>query len=243
MTDSDSPTTVAPGLAPPAQQAAASASPELRACWSETGVHGDRTCAQLKEFVHCRNCPTYSNAGVRLLDRPLPDHYRAEWTARFSKDKGQGPQQTAGVVLFRIGVEWFALPAQAFQEVAEQRRIHSLPHRGRSLLLGLANVRGELLVCVSLGHLLGLENLPPQDELRASHHRLLVTIYEGVRLAFPADEIPCTHRLSLKDLSEPPATVAKSNPCYTKGVFQWRGHTVGFLDADLLFPALNRSLR
>ncbi len=29
---------------------------------------------------------------------------------------------------------------------------------------------------------------------------------------------------------------------YSRGVFAWRDHTVGFLDADALFAALNRSL-
>jgi chemotaxis-related protein WspD len=134
------------------------------------------------------------------------------------------------------------MPAEVFQEVAERRRIHSLPHRTSGVLLGLANIRGELLVCVSLGHLLGLERVPARGLLRNSYHRLLVVSFEGNRFAFPVDEIPSTVRLDPDELQPPPATVAKANPCYTRGVFYWREHAVGFLDPDLLFPALNRSL-
>jgi chemotaxis-related protein WspD len=214
----------------------------LRACWSDIGVQGNRTCPELLKFIHCRNCPVYSNAGIRLLDRPLPSGYRSEWTERFARRKELASYRNASTVLFRLTAEWLALPAQVFQEVAEQRRIHSLPHRGHGIVLGLANIRGELLVCVSLGHLLGLEKLPSRDALRASYHRLLVVNWTGHRLAFPVDEIPCAYRFDLKELKAPPATVAKSNPCYTQGVFYWQDRAVGLLDAELLFPALNRSL-
>ncbi len=42
------------------------------------------------------------------------------------------------------------------QEVTNLRPIHSLPHRRSGVMLGLANVRGELLICVSLAMLLGV---------------------------------------------------------------------------------------
>ena len=40
-------------------------------------------------------------------------------------------------------------------EVANLLPIHSLPHRPNGVVLGLASVRGELLVCVSLGQVVG----------------------------------------------------------------------------------------
>src|SRR2546422_1979826 len=40
---------------------------------------------------------------------------------------------------------------RSIAEVAERRVIHSLPHRRTGIVLGVVNVRGELLVCVSLG--------------------------------------------------------------------------------------------
>ena len=214
----------------------------LQACWSSIGVYGDRSCSQLEQHIHCRNCPVYSAAGVQLLNRPLPADYRQEWTEHFSRQKKRAPQAHLSAVLFRLNTEWLALPTHVFQEVAEQRRIHSLPHRRQAIVLGLTNIRGELLICVSLGHLLGLERLPSRDALRVSHHRLLVANWDGRRLVFPVDEISGTHRFNLEDLSEPPATVAKSGHSFTKGLFHWQSHAVGFLDAGPLFSALDRSL-
>src|SRR5438445_8021579 len=66
------------------------------------------------------------------------------------------PPARTSAVIFRIHSEWLALPTEAFQEVAERRRIHSLPHRRNGVVLGLVNIRGELLICVDLGRVLGI---------------------------------------------------------------------------------------
>ena len=29
-------------------------------CWNRIGVRGDGSCPELKQYVHCRNCPVYS---------------------------------------------------------------------------------------------------------------------------------------------------------------------------------------
>src|SRR3954454_6216435 len=57
------------------------------ACWQNIGVYGEGSCRELQKFVHCRNCPVYSHAALRLLERPLPEHYRADWTAHFAKEQ------------------------------------------------------------------------------------------------------------------------------------------------------------
>ena len=38
-------------------------------CWREIGVSGDRTCPELVEHLHCRNCPTHAQIARKLLDR------------------------------------------------------------------------------------------------------------------------------------------------------------------------------
>ena len=134
--------------------------------------------------------------------------------------------------MFRINAEWLAMRTQVFQEVAEHRPVHSLPRRRPGIVLGLVNIRGELLICVSLGHLLGLERTRIGQTLRRTYDRLLVTNWEGNRLVFPADEVRGIHRFHCSELKEPPATLAKSNFSYTQGVLSWAGRSVGLLDAE-----------
>jgi chemotaxis-related protein WspD len=215
---------------------------ESYACWNEIGVHGDGTCRELQKFIRCRNCPVYSSAGVRLLDRPLPPEYRREWTEHFTREKPLAAPRRNSAVLFRISAEWLALPTAAFQEVAERRLAHSLPHRQRGIVLGLVNIRGELLICVSLGHLLGLEKILPHETLRRTQERLLVADWEGNRFVFPVDEIHGIYRFETQELKEPPATLVKSNRSYVQGILHWQERAVGLLDANLLFSSLNRSL-
>ena len=224
-------------LSPPA-----GAGPDIPDCWSKIGVYGQGSCPELQQHIHCRNCPVYSDAGVQLLERTPPPEYRRERTEVFAMEKKAGVVSKTSAVLFRIETEWLALPTQAFQEVAERRRIHSLPHQRQGLLLGLANVRGELLICFSLGHLLGLEKIAPRATLRTTHHRLLVTSWDGSRLAFPVDEVLGIHHFHPQELKPPPVTLAKASSAHTQGVLHWRERTVGFLDAGLLFSTLTRAL-
>ena len=209
-------------------------------CWNKIGVNGDNSCPELEKFVHCRNCPVYSAAGTRLLDRAPPAEYRREWTELFSRKKSTVTPGKVSVVIFRVGAEWLALATQVFQEVVEQRTIHSLPHRRQGIILGLTNIRGELLICVSIGRLLGLEWECPK--LRTIYDRLLVMQWNNSRLVFPVEEVHGIHRYHPQELKEAPATLTKTSANYTRGVLTWRNKSVGCLDEKSLFHALNRSL-
>ena len=227
-------------VAAPATSALAAG--ELVDCWSRVGVYGDGSCDELVHHVHCRNCPVYSAAAARILDRPLPAEYRHNWTGHFSQVKNRVVPGTVSVVIFRIGGEWLALPTPTFQEVVEQRRIHSLPHRRESVVLGLINVRGELLICVCLGRLLGIATKNRQEELATLPGRLAVAEWQGGLVTFPVDEVHGIHRFNPEELQAPPATVAKASPGFTRGILPWQNRLVGCLDEDIVFSTLNRDL-
>jgi len=211
-------------------------------CWNEIGVYGNHSCSKLKEFTHCRNCAVYSAAGVQLLDRPLPAGYRGEWAAHFARPKPENEPGNLSAVVYRLGDEWMALPSQAMQEVAEWRPIHSLPHRQHGLVLGLVNLRGELLIAISLGRLLGLEPASPPPQLRTRYRRLLVAAWNSDRFAFPADDVLGPHRFQVQALKPAPAAVGKGRQSYIQGVLTWQNHAVGLMDVALLFSNLNQAL-
>jgi chemotaxis-related protein WspD len=205
-------------------------------------VYGDGSCPELQKFVHCRNCPVYSEAGVRLIDRPLPPNYRHEWTQHFAAGKRFAEPGNASAILFRIQNGWLALPTHSLQEIAEKRAIHSLPHRREGLVLGLANVRGELVICISVGHLLEIEGIPSLASLRLHYRRLLVIHWDTSRLAFPVDEVHGPHRFHPQELTPGPSTPARANARCVKGVLSWQDHLAGFLDTDLLLSSLHQRL-
>ncbi|MEB3180172.1 MAG: chemotaxis protein CheW [Nostocaceae cyanobacterium] len=225
-------------------------------CWNQIGVEGrgDRTCAKLKTVTHCRNCPVYSTAGRSLLERVAPPEYIHEWTEIVAKTlpaqsiapaNGAIVQstETISIMIFRLGGEWLALPVRLFQEVTQPCVIHTLPHRSNQLFLGLVNIRGEILMCICLGHLLDLDtndSSPPQNSVVSK--RMVVVGSAENRWVFSVDEVYGVHRFPMGELQSTPVVIAKASETYTKGVIHWQGHQVSYLDADLLFYTLNRRI-
>jgi chemotaxis-related protein WspD len=218
--------------------------PSVTSCWSAIGVWGDHSCPELRAHVHCRNCPVYSDAAAALLDRPIPAESANDQRRRFEAPASVDESATQSVVIFRIGPEWFALPTSVIGEVAEHRVIHSVPHRRAGVVLGVVNVRGELLVCASLGRLLGLQaaGAVPSATSGKGSGRLLVLRHDSVRVVLPADEVSGIQRFHSKEFKEVPTTVSKAATAHSKAVLSWAGRVVGLLDERVLFATLQRSL-
>lgn len=200
-------------------------------CWKRIGIHGDRSCPQLAQHGHCRDCPTFRLAAAALLDRDLPEN-----AAPVRAPASLADPLTESATIFRIATEWFALPTMVLDEIVGARKVHSLPHKRNPALLGLINVRGELVICVSLASLL------IGGSASAAEGRLIVMRHPGGRLACPVDEVQHTHRYAPDHLEPVPATVGRSTSSFTRGLMSCEGRTIACLDPKALFDALGRSL-
>jgi chemotaxis-related protein WspD len=207
-------------------------------CWSRIGVAGDGSCVELARVIHCRNCEVYARAGRALLEQAPPAEYLEHWAAQLAAPAQRDDQETLSTVLFRVAAERLALPTTAFVEAIEVRRVHRVPHRSSAIFLGLANVRGELQLCVSLAALLSIE--PQTGEARPSRPRFAVIERGGQRWVFPVDELLGVQRVARDALTPPPATVAGDAQALTGALFELAGERIALLDADLLFARLAR---
>jgi chemotaxis-related protein WspD len=168
------------------------------------------------------------------------DDYITQWRARLAREKAERRDGKISVVLFRLERNWFALTTQTFREIVEPRTIRRIPHRTNPILLGMVNVRGTLHLCVDLAALFKLapQETPdqPMQNLRA-FRRMGVIEKEGNAWAFHIDQIHSLYRVSASDL------IPFSDPeKVTRGIIEWQGKTVDFLDENLLFEKLLRSL-
>jgi chemotaxis-related protein WspD len=218
-------------------------------CWNHIGVQGDRSCPELLCHIHCRNCPVFSAAARILLDRPAPMDFLSVATEHFARPAQTAAAQAAGVqsvIVFRVRAEWFAIRTAVCLEVAELRAIHSLPYRRDGAVLGLTNVRGGLLVCISLATILGVTAQPEAAPKRTRHgaveQRLLVVRGEAGAIVFPVDDVLGVERFGSGDLKEIPATVAQAQASYTQALLCFGDRSVGLLDEQLLFYTVERSL-
>ena len=211
-------------------------------CWNSIGVRGDVSCPELQRHVHCHNCPVYAAAALALLDREPPAGTNAGWTAHFAEPLAQAAAGTVSLFVFRIGPDWLAMPAALVTEVAPERTVHSLPHRRRGALLGVVNVHGALVMCVSIGAVLGLDAAPADAAARPFARGRIVLIRHGdLRAACPVDEVSGVHRVEPAVLADTPAAVSGPRACVTH-LWAWRDGTVGVLDETLLGQALRRSV-
>jgi chemotaxis-related protein WspD len=217
---------------------------KLHDCWNKIGVWGNRQCSELKSVVHCRNCKVYSSAAAQLLGAELPPGYLERWTAHFASEPKIESRQTQSALIFRIGAEWLGLSPLYLQEIAECRPVHSLPQGRNNILLGLANIRGELLVCVALDRLLCLERirLEKSPSKRPVYRRLVVASCAGSRFVLPVDEVLGIYKFDSNQLKRVPSTVGRAQTTYLRGILLWQNKSVGCLDDQLLFNMLDRSL-
>lgn len=183
-------------------------------------------------------------AAVDLLEQAPPPAYLAEWTDVVARPNVDHAQEIQSTFLFRVADEWLGLPTSAVKEVLGVKPVHSLPHRSNRVVLGLTNVGGELLVCVALSALLGLDRADPSnaDRIRAAHRRFVVLAGGGVRVVCPVDEVFGIHRFEPRVLTDVPATLAKATVRHTRALLPWKDRSVGLLDDPLLFHTLKRSL-
>ncbi|MFB4390876.1 MULTISPECIES: chemotaxis protein CheW [unclassified Pseudomonas] len=201
-------------------------------CWNRIGVHGDKTCPLLEQHIHCRNCEVYAAAATRLLDRYA--------LVQDERDEPAAPEQDArgrSMLLFRLGEEWLALATACLAEIAPLQAVHSLPHQRSRVLQGVANVRGALVPCLSLGDLLGMAGEPVQARTGRVMPRMLILAAQGGPVVMPVDEVDGIHRLDPARLEN----TGEAAP-FTLAALQWRGRSVRVLDPEHLLSAVKRSL-
>lgn len=221
-------------------QALADDAQPLDDCWNRIGVRGDKSCPLLIEHIHCRNCAVYAAAAIRLLDRYALQRDGAD---ELDTQPAAVAEATRSLVVFRLGEEWLALATRVLVEVAPPAPIHTLPHQRASALLGIANVRGALLTCLSLVELLGLDGTgKPAPTGKRVAPRMLVLGVAGGNLLAPVDEVDGIHAFSLELLAAAEQDNTLDAAKCSRGVLQWRERSVRLLDEERLLQSMIRSL-
>lgn len=186
---------------------------------------------------------TTSDASASLLQRPLPDDYRAQQTTQLTIPQHRSEASGAfSALIFRLAQEWFALPAGLCHQVLLPVTAHTLPHRSNATLLGVVNVRGQMLLKVSLSNLLGLS--ASQTNNAHIYPRMVVIekttqTGESDRWVFDVDELDGIHTVARNQI-EPPAAGVKSAIACTQNLFVWQEKRVNLLDDHRLFEALRQ---
>lgn len=151
-----------------------------------------------------------AGAGLEeLLSRPLTEAELDRATAALAAPiAGRGGAATS-VLVIRAGGELLALPSTETAKVVRTGRVHRVPHRSNDVFLGITNHDGEILLCASLEHALGLA--PPDGADRPA-----TVVIGGTRdrWAFRVDAVLGVADVPDSLMREPPMTVsAARNGC------------------------------
>ncbi|MNO59552.1 CheW-like domain protein [compost metagenome] len=119
--------------------------------------------------------------------------------------------------------------------------VHSLPHPRSPALLGVANVRGALVACLSLVELLGLHPGRREEQGR-NLPRMLILAAPGGPILAPVDEVAGIHPLSQQEIVVDPSCALVANDRFTEGAVQWSSRTLRLLRHEALLDAATRSL-
>ena len=207
-------------------------------CWNRIGIHGDKSCPLLIEHIHCRNCAVYSAAATRLLDRYALQQEDREQVCVAAESE----VTTRSLLMFRLGEEWLGLATRSLVEVAPLQAIHSLPHQRSRALLGVANVRGALVACLSLVELLGLDGVSSVASGARVMPRMLIIAAHGGPVVVPVDEVDGIHAIDEHILEAASRSGTQASAKYTRGVLQFKGRSLRWLDEEQLLSAVTRSL-
>jgi len=240
--------------------------PIFNDCWNKIGVMGDRSCGELKKVIHCYECSVYASVGDSLLEREPPADYLEDWRKiiiqgetsvgdHIANTKGTVVHltQAISIVIFSLGNEILAMPVHMLQEITYPCVIQTLPHRSNELFLGLVNIRGEILLCVSLHNLLdiqlhqdnpqGLINSKDNSTVKPVNAQRMIVFGEGEnKWVFPVDMVHGIFRFQLNELHDTPVVITKSEESYTKGIIYWEGKKVKYLDCELLVYTLTQKI-
>ncbi|MBD2838114.1 purine-binding chemotaxis protein CheW [Pseudomonas sp. JM0905a] len=213
--------------------------PAVDDCWNRIGIHGDKSCERLAAHVHCRNCEVHAAAATLLLDRYA---LIREDTPSSVDDAEEDGRERRSTLVFRLGEQWLGIATRSLVEVAALNPIHSLPHQRALALLGVTNVRGALVACLSLVELLGLEKGTEVNGERRVVPRMLIFASQGGPLVAPVDEVDGIHGIPLDAVVDPGRAPDLAARQFASGVVQWRERSITLLDEGLLLQAMARSL-
>jgi len=217
-------------------------------CWNRSGVwsHAVTPCPKLQEVVHCHNCQVFAASASKIFERRfLPPNYLDEWGRHYAEPiPPRRIAEHSSALVFRVGCEALSLPISVVDEICQPEMIHRLPHYGTEILKGIVNIHGQLRLCFSMGHLLGVEDFKPEaDGMRRIFPRMMVIRRNESRFALLVDEVLGSCRYAQQDLLPVPASLSQTLGKFVRAILLDGGQSIGLLDEELMFHAMEKTLK
>lgn len=142
------------------------------------------------------------------------------------------------LLLFRLEDEWYAAPLDRVREVLKECPVSPLPCVP-DFVLGVMNVRGEVLSVTDLGRLMHVGGI----ETACSKLPAVVLENAECATALPVSELGEIVELALGDVEPPIAGADRSRTTYLAGTIEVGKTMAGLIDADRVLAPVGESPR
>lgn len=213
---------------------------ELDDCWNQIGTWAAQAqrCPRLTAVGHCSNCDVYRSAGRELLKREPPAGYLAEWREFLARPVLRSSATAVFYLYLSTGERIVGIQTRALEQVVNASVIRRLPHNNGRVLQGVANVRGEVLPCISLNALLADSGAMTANAGEPNYKKMVVATFGVHRWILPAVDVLGLHRHEQSDFVVDDKRVLP----VLLGSIGWQGNTVDILDVAAVSELL-RALR
>ncbi len=165
-----------------------------------------------------------------MIARPLADAALDEQTAALAAPISEAPRAQASLLVFRVAVERFGLPATAVERIFLPTPLRRVPHRHQPAFRGLVAHEGEIVLAASIERLLDLPAAPTP----AATSRFVMLGPAGRGWAFEVDEVEGVFSVPTGDMRPAPMTVARGKGTASRMLVHVEGSDVAVLDPEAL---------
>lgn len=170
----------------------------------------------------------------------IPPGRREEWAVELAGDRmDEVPESHAKTLVFRVGAEWFAIDPAIFSMSLPATRPARLPHHRNSVIEGILNADGRVIVCLSVAQVLGV--LP--SDVEGGVPRVLVVNWKERQFAMRADEVLGMEEFPVSSIQSAQGSVQESLRRCTKGIVFHRDRAILILDPEGLVARIEEILQ
>lgn len=133
-------------------------------------------------------------------------------------------------VCFRLGGQEFAIPIGDVKETIRPRPVTPVFHTP-DFVLGLVNLRGEVVAVLDVARILGLGPTDIGSESR------IVVVKRGPKAGIVVDALSEVRTIDPEEIRPPPATLDRQIALYLRGVVALEAGPVAVIDLEHVFDA------
>lgn len=206
---------------------------------SDTPSEKDLILTEVADDVEAVDTKSKSEDGIEDANGQLLDMLIAtiddEMDATFGPGEGTGlapaaesPTQDEQYVIFSLAGTEYAVPIMNVTEIGYPLNVTAVPNVP-DWILGVANLRGDLISVVDLRMFFGLESTTSGESVRMLVGR---TFQEDLTVGLIVDRAHGIRHLPVEQMEKPTAGIESQISPYLLGTYEHEGHLLVVLDLD-----------